>query len=74
MNKNDCNKLVSIFFKNITDIRSYKYDFLIHSDDLSSCLIFFDKYQKKEKEYKEFYDKNKIDLEYCSQKYFYYTE
>jgi hypothetical protein len=72
MNKFDCDKLVSIFFKNMFEIKSYKHDFLINSDDLNTHLIFFDKYQKKEKEYNDFYYKNKIDLEYCSQKYNYY--
>tara|TARA_S200000501_G_C20526743_1_gene613749 strand:- start:384 stop:608 length:225 start_codon:yes stop_codon:yes gene_type:complete len=74
MNKLECDKLVSIFLKNILNKESCKEDFLVNSDDLSSQIPFYNKYQEKEKEYKNFYDKNKMFLEYCSQKYFYYTK
>lgn len=68
MNNDKCYKLLKVFYKKISEIESYKNDILLNSDDFNSHSFFLNKYQKKEKEYLDFYDKNKIDLEYCSQK------
>ena len=70
MNKEYCNDILNKFFKNINEFKSYKEDFFTNSDDLLSHIIYFEKFNEKEKNLNNFFIKNKDNLKYCFNKYY----
>ena len=70
MNKENCYDIINKFFININEFKSYKEDFFANSDDLLSHIIYFEQFYEKEKNFNNFYLKNKDNIKYCFNKYY----